>query len=79
MNWQNGLANFSKMKGDGNMNRTYLFMLLYQGLWLSPDFENDLQKNFPKAFKALKQNTNKISTEELDEMIDFMNNYPVFI
>lgn len=62
------------------MNKTYLLMLLYQGLWLSADFENDLQKEFPIAFKALKWNENKISTEELEKMIDFMmNKHPVFI
>lgn len=61
------------------MNRTYLLMLLYQGLWLSADFENDLQEEFPTAFKALKWNESQISTEELGKMIDFMNKHPVFI
>ena len=60
------------------MSRTKMLMALYQGLWLSADFENDLEMEFPSQFRALKWNENKISEDDLKSMYDFLNNHPIF-
>ena len=53
-------------------------MKLYQGLWLSADFECDLEMEFPSQFRALKWNENKISDNDLESMYIFWKEHPVF-
>ena len=53
-------------------------MELYQGLWLSADFECDLETKFPSQFKALKWNENQISDDDLSAMHTFLKEHPVF-
>lgn len=60
------------------MDRTRMLMELYQSLWVSADFECDLEMEFPSQFRALKWNENKISTEDLTAMHTFMKEHPVF-
>lgn len=60
------------------MDRTRMLMELYQSLWVSADFECDLEMEFPSQFRALKWNENKISTEDLIAMYAFMKGHPVF-
>ena len=60
------------------MDRMKMLMELYQGLWISADFECDLEKEFPSQFKILKWNENKISIEDLTAMHTFMKKHPVF-
>nr|WP_318661130.1 hypothetical protein [uncultured Treponema sp.] len=60
------------------MERTKMLMELYQGLWLSADFENDLKMEFPSQFRALKWNENKISNDDLKSMYTFLKEHPVF-
>lgn len=55
-----------------------MLMELYQGLWLSEDFERDLKMEFPFQFRALKWNENKISDDDLLSMHKFLNEHPVF-
>ena len=60
------------------MTRTELLMKIYQGLWLSADFECDLEMVFPSQFRALKYNENEISDGDAMSMYTFMENHPVF-
>ena len=60
------------------MIRTELLMKIYQGLWLSADFECDLEMEFPSQFRALKYNENKISDDDVMSMYTFMEEHPVF-
>lgn len=60
------------------MNRIKMLMELYQGLWLSADFEFDLEMEFPSQFRALKWNENKISEDDLLAMYTFLKKHPVF-
>ncbi len=60
------------------MTRVELLMKIYQGLWLSADFECDLEMEFPSQFRALKYNENKISDDDVMSMYTFMENHPVF-
>lgn len=60
------------------MNRIKMLMKLYQGLWLSADFECDLEMEFPSQFRALKWNENKISDNDLESMYIFWKEHPVF-
>lgn len=60
------------------MNKTKMLMELYQGLWLSADFENDLEMEFPSQFRTLKWNENKISDDDLESMYIFLKQHPVF-
>lgn len=60
------------------MNRAKLLMNIYQGLWLSADFECDLEMEFPSQFRALKGNENSISDADLITMHDFWYTHPVF-
>lgn len=60
------------------MDRTTKLMELYQGLWLSADFECDLEIEFPSQFRALKWNENKISDNDLSAMYTFLKKHPVF-
>jgi len=60
------------------MYRLALLKCLYEGLWLSADFEEDLRVEFPDEFRCLKFNENLISTDKLAEMVKFMDNHPVF-
>ena len=60
------------------MTRTRLLMEIYQGLWLSADFENDLEAEFPTDFKNLKYHPSKISDENVVAMYEFMRDHPVF-
>lgn len=60
------------------MNRIKMLMELYQGLWLSADFEFDLEMEFPSQFRALKWNENKISEDDLLAMHTFLKEHPVF-
>ena len=55
-----------------------MLMELYQGLWLSADFECDLEIEFPSQFRALKWNENKISDDDLSTMYTFLKEHPVF-
>lgn len=60
------------------IDRTTMLMKIYQGLWLSADFENDLEMKFPLPFRALKWNENQVLDNDLISMYDFLNNHPVF-
>lgn len=60
------------------MTRIKMLMELYQALWLSADFECDLEMEFPSQFRALKWNENKISDEDLVAMYNFMEKHPIF-
>lgn len=60
------------------MTRVELLMKIYQGLWLSADFECDLEIEFPSQFRVLKYNENKISDEDVMSMYTFMKEHPVF-
>ena len=60
------------------MSKERMLMELYQGLWLSADFENDLEMEFPSQFRALKWNENKISDDDLESMYTFLKQHPVF-
>ena len=60
------------------MSKERMLMELYQGLWLSADFENDLEMEFPSQFRALKWNENKISDDDLESMYNFLKQHPVF-
>lgn len=60
------------------MNRIKMLMELYQGLWLSADFEFDLEMEFPSQFRALKWNESKISDDDLLAMCTFLKKHPVF-
>lgn len=60
------------------MIRVELLMKIYQGLWLSADFECDLEMEFPSQFRALKYNENKISDDDIMSMYTFMEKHPVF-
>lgn len=59
-------------------DRTRMLMEIYQGLWLSADFEYDLEMEFPSQFRALKWNENQISDDDLVSMYIFLKNHPVF-
>lgn len=60
------------------MTKTELLMKIYQGLWLSADFECDLEMEFPSQFRALKYNENKISNDDIVSMYTFMEKHPAF-
>lgn len=60
------------------MDRTKMLMEIYQGLWLSADFECDLEMEFPSQFRALKRNENQILEDDLIAMYTFLKNHPVF-
>lgn len=60
------------------MDRTRKLMEIYQALWLSADFECDLEMEFPSQFRQLKWNENKISDDDLIAMHSFTINHPVF-
>jgi hypothetical protein len=60
------------------MDRTKMLMELYQGLWLSSDFEFDLGLEFPSQTKMLRWNENKISDDDLLSMHKFLKEHPVF-
>lgn len=60
------------------MDKTRMLMEIYQALWLSADFEEDLMEEFPTAFKMLKWNENQISKEELLKIMFFLNHHPAF-
>ena len=53
-------------------------MDIYQGLWLSADFECELEMEFPSQFRALKWNENQISNDDLKSMHNFWKEHPVF-
>lgn len=56
----------------------WVLMELYQALWLSADFENDLAAEYPQEFRYLKTNPEKIPMEKLNKMSAFMHAHPVF-
>lgn len=60
------------------MDRILKLMELYRGLWLSADFECDLEMEFPSQFRALKWDENKILTDDLTAMHTFMKGHPAF-
>lgn len=60
------------------MSKERMLMELYQSLWLSADFENDLEMEFPSQFRALKWNENKISDDDLESMYIFLKQHPIF-
>lgn len=60
------------------MTNVRALMELYQGLWLSADFESDLAANYPQEFQYLKTTPAKIPMEKLNLMVAFMYAYPVF-
>lgn len=60
------------------MSKERMLMELYQSLWLSADFENDLEMEFPSQFRTLKWNENKISDDDLESMYIFLKQHPVF-
>lgn len=60
------------------MDRTYKLMKIYQGLWWSEYFENDLKKEFYKPFKKLLRNENQLTDEEVDTIYDLYRTHPVF-
>ena len=61
------------------MTRAELLMKIYQGLWLSADFECDLEMEFPSQFRMLKKySEDKISDDDVMSMYTFMEEHPVF-
>lgn len=60
------------------IDRTTMLKEIYQGLWLSADFECDLEMKFPLPFKALKWNENQVLDNDLISMYNFLKNHPVF-
>ena len=60
------------------IDRNKMLLEIYQALWLSADFENDLEMEFPSQFRALKWNENKISNDDLESMYAFLKTHPVF-
>ena len=58
------------------MDRIKKLMELYKAVWISADFECDLEAEFPVDFKNLKWNENKISDDVLSSMYSFMEEYP---
>lgn len=60
------------------MDRIKILMEIYQELWLSADFECDLEMEFPSQFRALKWNENQISEDDLIAMYAFLKDHPVF-
>lgn len=60
------------------IDRTKMLMELYQGLWLSDDFERDFKIEFPSQIKTLKCNENHISDDDLLSMHTFLKKHPVF-
>lgn len=60
------------------MTKARMLMEIYQGLWLSADFENDLEAEFPTDFRNLKYHPSKISNETVIAMYEFMRDHPVF-
>lgn len=75
---RNGHVIDTKKGKDENMNKTQMLMEIYQGLWLSADFECDLEMEFPSQFRALKRNENEISDDDLKSMYEFLKKHPVF-
>ncbi len=57
------------------MDRTKMLMSIYQGLWLSADFECDLEMEFPSQFRALKWDENRISDDDLESMYIFLKSF----
>lgn len=60
------------------IDRTTMLKEIYQGLWLSADFECDLEMRFPSQFKALKWNENQISDDDVMSMHIFLKIHPAF-
>jgi len=60
------------------MSKERMLMELYQSLWLSADFECDLEMEFPSQFRALKRNENQISDDDLESMYKFLKEHPIF-
>ena len=60
------------------MNRIQMLMEIYHALWLSADFECDLEMEFPSQFRALKWDENQISDDDLKSMYEFLKDHPVF-
>lgn len=61
------------------MKRTKELMELYKALWLSADFETDLESEFPYEFDALKRNEeNKIPNNKITSMYIFMCKHSAF-
>lgn len=64
---------------DTIFNRYFALTELYEALWLSADFETDLEKEFPTQFKDLKYYRKfKLSNTDIKRMYDFMLKHPVF-
>ena len=59
-------------------DRTRMLMNIYKGLWLSADFECDLEMEFPSQFRTLKLDENQISNNDLKSMYDFWEKHPIF-
>lgn len=59
-------------------DRTRMLMDIYKGLWLSADFECDLEMEFPSQIRALMRNENEISNNDLKSMHDFWEKHSVF-
>lgn len=57
-------------------DRTRMLMDIYKGLWLSADFECDLEMEFLSQFKMLIRNENEISNNDLISMHDFWRECP---
>ena len=57
-------------------DRTRMLMDIYKSLWLSADFECDLEMEFPSQFRALIRNENEISNGDLKSMHDFWEKCP---
>lgn len=60
------------------MQRIYLLKDLYYFLWLSPDAELLLNKQFPSEMKVLKRNENAIPTEAIAKMVFALKNCSIF-
>ena len=63
---------------DTIFNRYFALTELYEALWLSADFETDLEKEFPNQFKDLKYRKFRLSNTDIKRMYDFMLRHPVF-
>jgi len=60
------------------MTKVCALMELYQALWLSADFENDLAAEYPQEFRYLKTTPGKIPMEKLNKMRAFLHSHPAF-
>lgn len=60
------------------IDKNKMLLEIYRRLWLSASFEYDLEMEFPSQFRALKDDKNKISKDDLESMYIFLKQHPLF-